>query len=230
MQPNAITVQGEINNALATILQTSIETMGSGRTDSGVHAKEQVFHIDLHQPIAEETLLHKMNGILAADIVVNNILPVNNDAHARFNAISRDYEYHIHFKKSPFCLNEYHYLKQMPDFELMNKACQLIIGKHDFTSFSKAKTEANNLICTLERAEWQYEDGRSIFYVTANRFLRGMVRAMVGTLLNVGNGKTSLKEFADILDTKDRTLAGQSVPPQGLYLCNVRYSTQIFIK
>ena len=230
VQPNANTVQAEINNALATILQTSIETVGSGRTDAGVHAKEQVFHADIPDTITATTLIQKMNGLLPQDIVVNKILPVEKDAHARFDAISRSYEYHLHFKRSPFKAKEYHFLPKKPELELMNQACKSLLGEHDFTSLSKVKTEVNNFFCDIIRSEWQYDNEKAIFYVTANRFLRGMVRTLVGTLLDVGYGKTSLAEFAEIIQAKDRTTAGQSVPSQGLYLCDVRYPEKIFIK
>jgi tRNA pseudouridine38-40 synthase len=230
VQPNANTVQSEINKALATILQTNIETVGSGRTDSGVHAKEQVFHCDISKDKPEETLLYKMNGLLPADIVVNKVLAVGMDTHARFDATSRSYEYHIHFKKSPFGVNESYFLPKKPDFDKMNQACKILIGEHDFTSFSKVKTEVNNFFCHLQKAEWLFDDEKAVFYVTANRFLRGMVRALVGTLLQVGYGKSSLEEFTEIIKAKDRTVAGQSVPAQGLYLCAVRYPSEVYIK
>lgn len=230
VQPNANTVQAEINNTLATLLQSSIETVGSGRTDTGVHAKEQVFHADIPDTITAATLIKKMNGFLPHDIVVNKILPVEKDAHARFDAISRSYEYHLHFKRSPFKAKEYHFLPNKPELELMNQACKSLLGEHDFTSLSKVKTEVNNFFCNIIRSEWQYDAEKAIFYVTANRFLRGMVRTLVGTLLNVGYGKTSLAEFTEIIKAKDRTAAGQSVPSQGLYLCDVRYPDKIFIK
>ena len=230
VQPNANTVQAEINNALSTILQQSIETIGSGRTDSGVHAKEQVFHCDLDLQIPENDLIHKMNGLLPDSIVLEKILNVKKDAHARFDAISRSYEYHIHFKRRPFGLGEYYSTNKRPNFELMNKACDLLIGKHDFTSFSKVKTEVNNFYCDVSRAEWEFNEENAVFFVTANRFLRGMVRAIVGTLLSVGYGAISLEEFENIIIAKNRSRAGQSVPPQGLYLCDVRYPEEVFNK
>ena len=230
IQPNANTVQAEVNKALATIFQTTIETLGSGRTDSGVHAKEQVFHGDIPKAILETTLCHNLNGLLPSDIVVNKVLEVKDDAHARFDAISRSYEYHIHFKKSPFEFNENYLVPKRPDFEKMNNAGKTLLGAQDFTSFSKVKTEVNNFYCDVKRAEWQFDDEKAIFYVTANRFLRGMVRALVGTLLNVGYGKSNLEDFSEIIHAKDRTLAGQSVPPQGLYLCDVRYPSKLFKK
>jgi len=230
IQPNANSVQAEVNKALAILFKREIETIGSGRTDTGVHATEQVFHADLPDSIEEETIMNKMIGLLPKDIVVNQIKLVSESAHARFDAIRRSYEYHIHFRRSPFHVNEYCYLPKKPDFETINKACQLIFGKHDFTSFSKVKTSVNNFNCQIEQAEWQVEDEKAIFYETANRFLRGMVRALVGTLLDVGYGKINIEEFKKILLAKDRRRAGQSVPPQGLYLCEVRYPETIFIK
>ena len=230
VQPNANTVQAEINNALSTILQQSIETIGSGRTDSGVHAKEQVFHCDLDLQVPENELIHKMNGLLPDSIVLENMLNVKKDTHARFDAISRSYEYHIHFKRSPFGVGEYYFTHKKPDFDLMNKACALLIGKHDFTSFSKVKTEVNNFYCDVSRAEWEFNKEKAVFFVTANRFLRGMVRAIVGTVLSVGYGATSLGEFENIIIAKNRSRAGQSVPPQGLYLCDVRYPEEVFNK
>ena len=230
VQPNANTIQAEVNKALATIFQKDIETIGSGRTDSGVHAKEQVFHCDLDLVFPHDELIHKMNGLLPSDIVVNRILVVGNETHARFDAISRSYEYHIQFTLSPFGVGEHYFTHKKPDFELMNKACEILIGKHDFTSFSKVKTEVNNFFCDISRAEWQFSEEKATFFVTANRFLRGMVRALVGTLLNVGYGTISLEDFRNIISAKDRSQAGQSVPPQGLYLCDVRYPEEVFKK
>ena len=227
IQPNANTIQGEVNKALATIFQDDLETIGSGRTDSGVHAKEQIFHCDLSLSFSEGELIHKMNGLLPNDIVVDKILKVKEEAHARFDAISRSYEYHIHFKRSAFGVGEHYFTSKIPDFELMKEACKLLIGRKDFTSFSKVKTEVNNFICDLTRAEWEFNVENATFYVTANRFLRGMVRALVGTLLNVGYGTITIEEFQNIISAKDRSQAGQSVPPQGLYLCDVRYPKEV---
>lgn len=229
LQPNVNSIQEEINNALKTIFQTDIATIGSGRTDTGVHAIRQVFHADLPKVMADNTLIHKLNGVLPNDIIVNTIHGVRDNAHARFDAISRSYEYHLRFTKSPFNENEYHFMPSAPDIELMNEACKILIGKHDFTSFSKMKTDVNNYICTISRAEWTKDEETAIFHVTANRFLRGMVRALVGTLLNVGNNKITPGDFTQIIEAKDRTRAGQSVPAKGLYLCDVRYPKEIFI-
>jgi len=230
IQPNANTVQAEINNALAIIFQQPIETVGSGRTDTGVHAKVQVLHADFDNSIDLESTMHKMNGIMPKDIVVNAIKEVTSDAHARFDAISRGYEYHLRFQKSPFGDNEYYFLNQIPDLNLMNEGSQILIGEHDFSSFSKVHTDVNHFNCTIFSAKWEQNSDGAVFYVTANRFLRGMVRAMVGTLLNLGQGKISMADFSNVLAEKNRARAGQSVPPQGLYLCEVRYPEHIFIK
>ena len=221
-------MQSEINKALSTIFQDKIETIGSGRTDAGVHAKEQVFHFDLLNNIVDEKTISKMNGVLPNDIIVNKILAVDEEAHARFDATKRSYEYHIFFKKTPFRDHEYHFLPRTPDFGQMKMACELLLGNQDFTSFSKVKTEVNNFYCQIDKADWQFSDEKAVFNVTANRFLRGMVRALVGTLLDIGYGKINSNDLSNIIAAKDRTRAGQSVPPQGLYLCNIIYPLHIF--
>ena len=229
-QPNAITVQEVVNSALQTVYGKPTETTGSGRTDTGVHAKMQVFHADLPGKYNSQDLIHKLNGVLPDDIVVNNIRLVNPEAHARFSAEARGYEYHIRFKKTPFGKNEAFFLPKFPDTALINQGCKLILGEHDFTSFSKVKTDVNNFNCTIYRAAWNQTTETAVFEVSANRFLRGMVRALVGTLLNLGFGKITMEEFTQIIEAKNRSVAGQSVPPQGLYLCDVRYPDEIFIK
>ena len=229
IQPTANTVQHEINNALELLFQTPIETLGSGRTDAGVHAKMQVFHADVNNRYKLDDLKNRLNGILPDDIVVNNILTVNSEAHARFDAIQRGYEYHVSFNKTPFSKNEYYYLTKKPDANIIQQGCDHMIGVHDFTSFSKIKTEVNNFNCTVFSAKWEQNDEHAVFSISANRFLRGMVRATVGTLLELGSGKISLADFKKILHDKNRGSAGQSVPPQGLYLCDVRYPDTIFL-
>ena len=229
IQPNANSIQAEINKAIQIVFQTKIETIGSGRTDTGVHAKQQVFHADLPGETDTGMMIHKLNGVLPNDIVVNNIYKVKEDAHARFDAISRSYEYQIRFTRTPFHENEYHFYPSELNIPLMNKACELLIGTQDFTSFSKVKTDVNNFNCTITRAEWIMKEDTAIFHITANRFLRGMVRAIVGTMLEMGSNKISQDEFKDIINAKDRSRAGQSVPAKGLYLCEVRYPKEIFI-
>ena len=229
MQPNAVSVQQKLNEAFEQLYQQIIETTGSGRTDTGVHARQQVFHVDLPERYSVDELKYKLNGVLPKDIVIDSVYRVKAEAHARFSAISRTYEYHISFRKSPFSQNESYYLPRPPDSSLINKGCEILIGTHDFASFSKVKTDVSNFNCTINEAKWQQTHEKAIFDVSANRFLRGMVRAMVGTLLDLGFAKISIEEFKAIIDTKNRMAAGQSVPPQGLYLCEVRYPEDIRI-
>ena len=219
-----------INKAFEILYCQEIETIGSGRTDAGVHAKMQVFHVDLPEKYTENELIQKLNGLLPQDIVVNHVHQVVPEGHARFAAERRGYEYHIAFKKSPFGKDEAYYLAPAPKAELINEGCELLLGEHDFTSFSKVKTDVNNFKCTIYQAHWNQTASTAVFTVEANRFLRGMVRALVGTLLDLGFEKISIDEFKAIIAAQNRSKAGQSVPPQGLYLCNVRYPEEIFIK
>jgi tRNA pseudouridine38-40 synthase len=228
MQPNALTVQEVVNTALDNVLRSKHEIVGSGRTDTGVHAREQVFHADIADNTALDNLQHKLNGILPPDIAVNEIRKVNNGVHARFDAVSRSYEYHIHHVKYPFSRNESYFMPSALDYGNMNKAARLLIGDHNFQSFSKVKTEVNNFNCEVTRAEWVSEKDRAVFYITANRFLRGMVRALVGTLLEIGQGKLPAADLQKIMDAKDRTVAGRAVSPDGLYLCRINYPESIF--
>ncbi len=223
-QKNALSVQQEITTSLQTLIKDkTLSIIGSGRTDAGVHAKQQVFHVDVTDTIDIEDLHHRLNGILNNDIVVNKINVVPSNAHARFNATSRSYEYHLRLKKIPFGENEYYYHRNTLNFRAMNEAARYLLGEQDFESFSKVKTEVNNFICTITKAEWLINGEHAIFYISANRFLRSMVRAIVGTLLDIGEGKIEPKEVKSIIEKKDRSKAGRSVPPQGLYLCKVEY-------
>lgn len=224
MQKDARSLQQEITESLQTLLKdTSLSIIGSGRTDAGVHAKQQVFHIDIPDSTETEDLLYRLNGILPNDIVVDRILTVPDESHARFDASKRSYEYHLRFKKSPFGENEYYYHRNPLDIEAMNEAAALLLGEQDFQSFSKVKTEVNNFICTVTQAEWIENESGIVFHISANRFLRSMVRSIVGTLLDIGEGKINPDEIKKILDKKDRTAAGRSVPAKGLYLCKVEY-------
>lgn len=228
IQPNALTIQEKIQQALNTLFKGTYEITGSGRTDTGVHATEQVFQTDLITGLSIEEIRAKLNGILPIDIAVHKILPVTPEAHARFDALDRSYIYRIHWEKSPFDQNESLFVPIKPDFALMNEAAKLLIGQHDFQSFSKVKTEVNNFICTIHRAEWQFEEHKAVFEITANRFLRGMVRALVGTLLDIGHGKAHFDHINEIIEGKNRSLAGRSVSPDGLYLCKINYPESIF--
>ena len=229
-QPNAISVQSVVTSALNTVLRGQFEIVGSGRTDTGVHARQQVAHFDFDGELDLPIIKSKLNGVLPFDISVMDIKSVSNEAHARFDAIDRSYEYFIHHHKSPFGSNESSFVPTIPDLELMNSASNLLLGEHDFQSFSKVKTEVNNFKCTVTKAEWKKLDDGAVFHITANRFLRGMVRTIVGTLLDIGHGKQSREDLAAILQAKNRSSAGRSVSADGLYLCRINYPETIFNK
>jgi tRNA pseudouridine38-40 synthase len=227
-QPNAIGVQAVVENALSKLLRTEITVLGSGRTDTGVHCEKQFFHVDVVTPLDEVSFLSKINAFLPNDIAIRSIRLVYAEAHARFSATERSYEYRITTKKNPFLEGQALYYFKSVDIDLMNKAADMLVGIHDFEAFSKVKTDVNNFNCNLTRAEWVKEGDSLIFHISANRFLRGMVRAIVGTLLEVGHGKLSLQDFKIILESKDRKQAGMNVAPHGLFLTNVVYPPAIF--
>ncbi len=232
IQPKDITVQSEINRALRLIFRREISTTGSGRTDTGVHCRKQYVHFDLTERIPDvQQTTYLLNRCLDHDICITNILkPKENDAHARFQALSRSYEYHITQVKNPFKINlAYHYGKSL-DVQKMNQACQMMLKYTDFESFSKRKTDVNHFKCELHKAYWESNGDDLIFYIKANRFLRGMVRTVVGTLMDVGRDATSLEEFETIIEAQDRTYAGRAVPPHGLYLTDVKYPKDFFEK
>lgn len=229
-QANAIGIQSVIENALSQMFRTEIKIIGSGRTDTGVHCEQQFFHCELEKEIEYESLIQKLNSFLPRDIVVKNIRKVKPDANARFDAIERTYNYRITRKKNPFLEGlAWHFFKPI-DAQTMNNAAALLLGEHDFECFSKVNTDVNHFLCNIKKAEWKLEGQKLEFTITANRFLRGMVRSIVGTLLDVGTGKTSIKEFQAILQSRDRKRAGANVPPQGLYLTKVKYPARIFVK
>ncbi len=229
-QENATSVQQVVEEALSTILRSEISIVGSGRTDTGVHCEQQFFHIDIPKDVKTDQLPYKLNSLLPKDISISNIWPVVADAHARFSATSRSYQYRITAKKNPF-LNKYatHFYKPL-SIEMMNEACKKLIGEHDFESFSKVKTEVNNFICDITLAKWTSANDLIFFDISANRFLRGMVRAIVGTLLKVGENKMDLDEFERVIAANDRKEAGAAAPAHGLFLTSVRYPESIFIR
>lgn len=229
IQPNAHTVQEELQQCLSKVLRTTIEIMGSGRTDTGVHAKQQVAHFEIDQILDAKDLVFKMNSILPVDISINEVKSIMPSAHARFDAIERSYQYFINRSKSPFTTGLSYYFNHQLDITLMNQAAKELIGEQDFESFSKVKTEVNNFICTINRAEWLLENDQLVFYVRANRFLRGMVRALVGTLIDVGQGKLTVDEFVNVIKAKDRRVAGRAVPAHGLFLTEVKYPEEIYL-
>lgn len=202
---------------------------GSGRTDSGVHANLQVAHFDTDSKLDTDTIVFRLNAMLPNDIVIKSCKKVTHEAHARFDAIERGYVYQISLIRKPFCENEYLFVPFDLDIARMNEASQCLIGKQDFESFSKVKTEVNHFYCDLRQAHWELEDTNLKFIVKSDRFLRGMIRALVGTLLDVGRGKLTVEDFVDILKAKDRTKAGMAASPDGLYLNQVDYPEEIFI-
>ncbi len=197
--------------------------MGAGRTDTGVHAKEMFAHFDFENPFDSQNIVHKLNSYLPKDIVVYAIIPVQDDAHARFDAKKRTYEYRINTFKDAFLQEGSWYFHQALDLDLMNEAAQLLFNHIDFQCFSKVNTDVNTFDCTIFEARWTQEKGSLIFTISANRFLRNMVRAIVGTLVNIGLHKITLDDFNEIIKSKNRDKAGFSVPAHGLYLTKIDY-------
>lgn len=229
-QHHAITVQEVVEDALGKLTGTKTEIIGSGRTDTGVHCEQQFFHADIQKEIVLIDFQHRLNVLLPKDISIQSIRKVKAEASARFDAISRTYHYRITLIKNPLLEGlAVHYFKPT-NIPTMNKAAALLLGEHDFQCFSKVKTNVNHFLCNITKAEWKQKDDRLEFTITANRFLRGMVRAVVGTLLDVGTEKISVKDFQRIINSKDRKQAGQNVPPEGLYLTKVKYPSSIFLK
>ncbi len=229
-QKNAIGVQQIVEESLSTLLNTPLQIVGSGRTDTGVHCSQQFFHVDIEKDFNNEMLLNKLNSFLPRDIAIATIRLVKPDAHARYSATSRAYEYRITRKKNPFLAGHaLHYFKPV-NIQTLNKAAALLLGTHDFQCFSKVKTDVNNFLCTVKKAHWVEKGDVLIFQIEANRFLRGMVRATVGTLLDVGTGKISIADFKQIIKGKDRKRAGENVSPAGLFLTKVNYPASLFLK
>lgn len=230
IQPNAITVQEVLTKAFSTILREKIEITGAGRTDTGVHASYFMAHFNsiLANLDVDDQLVYKLNGILPKDIAVCKLFRVNAEAHARFDATSRTYHYFIHLQKDPFLLESSWYYPFSVDLDLMNKAATLLLNYKDFTSFSKLHTDVKTNNCAISEAFWTQDDYKLKFTITADRFLRNMVRAIVGTLMDVGKGKITIKEFTQIIENKNRSGAGLSVPAQGLFLTNITYPDRIF--
>ena len=223
-QNNAKSVQSELQTALGTVLRTDIQIVGAGRTDTGVHAKMMVAHFDFDGEITDtQSLTKHINGFLPKDIAIYKIVSVKNDAHARFDEVKRTYEYHLIQEKNPFLEGLACKFFRTLDFEKMNLAAKYLFDYQDFTSFSKLHTDVKTNNCTVFRAEWQQRGDVWVFTVQANRFLRNMVRAIVGTLLLVGENKISVDDFKEIIEQKNRCKAGSSAPAEGLYLVDIEY-------
>jgi tRNA pseudouridine38-40 synthase len=228
-QANATGIQEIVEKALSTILRTETPIVGSGRTDTGVHCAQQFFHADIEKAFHSEKLIIQLNSFLPNDIAIRSIHAIHDKASARYDAIERTYEYHLTRVKDPLLVDRAFYCFKELNVSTMNQAAALLIGTHDFECFSKVKTDVNHFICDIKKAEWNEKGDLLVFTITANRFLRGMVRAIVGTLLDVGAGKTSVAGFQKIVSGKDRKKAGMNVPPEGLYLMKVKYPKKIFI-
>lgn len=229
IQKNAIGIQEVINNGLETILRKSIPTIGSGRTDTGVHASEQVLHFDFDEQLDKIDFTYKLNSLLPKDISIKKMCEVKQDGHARFSATERQYVYHITKCKNPFLQDMAYYFRKDIDIVLMNSLKDFMVECKDFQSFSRVKTDVNNFICDVRDIGWTIDKNDIHFNVKANRFLRGMVRAMVGTMLDVGTGVCSKQNFIDIVLSKDRRKAGSAVPAHGLYLNSITYPEEIFV-
>lgn len=227
-QPNALTVQEVIEDALSMVLRQEMQIMGAGRTDTGVHATQIMAHFDFEQGFDIAELVYKMNSILPKDVAVISIDEVQLDTHARFHALSRSYEYYITQVKDPFGLDRSYYFKNTLDVSLMNEAAALLKTYTNFKCFSKSKTEVKTYNCTITNAVWEVQGNQLIFKITANRFLRNMVRAIVGTLIEVGMQKLTLDDLKAVLKSEDRSEAGYSVPAHGLYLTAVKYPKQVY--
>lgn len=232
IQPNGNSVQAELNRAVSLLCGTDTEVTGAGRTDAGVHASMMVAHFDAEQPLTLDTeqMAYKLNRIVPRDIAVQKVVRVTDDAHARFSATARTYNYHIHTVRSPFLL---HYSYMPPyslDFDRMNEAAKHLFDYTDFTSFSKLHTDVKTNNCKVMQAQWvQQSETEWVFVIQADRFLRNMVRAIVGTLLDVGRGVITVEQFCRIIERKDRCSAGTSVPGNALFLTDIQYPDDLFL-
>lgn len=230
IQPNGISVQETLTQALITLLREEISIVGAGRTDAGVHARKMIAHFDTEQQVDCDRLTDKLNRILPPDIAVQQVCPVSDDAHARFSATSRTYHYHVTTTKDPFSRSRSMRLFHAPDFDRMNEAANCLFQYTDFTSFSKLHTDVATNNCRIMQAQWcQLSEHEWVFVIQADRFLRNMVRAVVGTLLEVGRGKMSVDDFCKVIEQCDRCSAGTSVPGHALFLVDVTYPDEIFI-
>ncbi len=229
-QPNALTVQQVLEEALSTLLRHPIETVGAGRTDTGVHAKQMFAHFEVNRIDDDMNLVYRLNALLPDAIAIGQIYEVSDVAHARFDAIQRTYEYWVVQDKNPFYSDFAHYIKHPLDIKRMNEAAAVLLDYEDFECFSKSNTDVKTYRCEITKAIWEKKGDVLVFTITADRFLRNMVRAIVGTLLEVGLDKRSVDDVKRIINSKDRCQAGTSVPAKGLYLTSVQYPDEILEK
>lgn len=225
VQPNAVSVQEEIEKALSTVLRAPVSIVGAGRTDTGVNARVMYAHFDFDGTLPDKgRFLVSLNRLVGRDIAVHDVISVHGDAHARFDAKERTYKYFVTFDKTPFFYPLSWYCPHGLDLDKMNEAASVLLETEDFTSFAKLHSDAKTNICKVTEAAWTMaDDSVAVFTITADRFLRNMVRAVVGTLVDVGRGKLSLEGFRRIVERKDRCAAGQSMPGEALFLWDVRY-------
>lgn len=227
-QPNAITVQSVLEDAFSKLLSYNVQLTGAGRTDAGVHARQMFAHFDAEIIEDLKTLVFRLNAFVPHDIAVQSIRAVKDDAHARFDATARTYEYWLVQQKDPFLSEASHLVKYPLDLDKMNKAAAILMRYDDFECFSKSNTDVRTYRCDLRTAIWEWQGSTLVFTITADRFLRNMVRAVVGTLLEIGLGKIDMEEIHTIIASKDRSRAGASVPAKGLYLTAVSYPQSLF--
>lgn len=230
IQKNAYSVQAELNDVLSKLIGQSIEVTGAGRTDTGVHALEMVAHVDLKNEIEKPVeLMQVLNGMLPKDIAILGFRKVRPESHARFDAISRSYVYKMHARKDPFKNSTSWFYPYELDFKAMNEACKTLFKYADFGCFSKSRTQTKTNLCKITNASWGFSENTMSFTISADRFLRNMVRAIVGTMIEIGRKNISLKEFEKIIQSGDRRKAGFSVPAHGLYLTSVKYPEEIYL-
>jgi len=225
-QPNALSVQEELEKAFSLILRQDIAITGAGRTDTGVHAKNFIAHFDINKELSAEQikdLIYKLNSYISKDLAIHEIYRVDDSMHARFDAKERTYQYFITTTKNPFTTDSAWYVHGQLDIDKMNEACEILKEYHDFGSFAKLHSDNKTNICDLMEAHWEFKDELLIFTIKADRFLRNMVRAIVGTMVDIGQGKTSLEELRGIIESKDRNRAGRSVPGHGLFFVEIKY-------
>ena len=231
IQPNTFTVQQTLNNALSLILGEKITSIGAGRTDAGVHASIFCVHFDSYRNDidSDKKLIFRLNNFLPADISIKSVKKVIPEANARFSALNRTYKYYVQKKKDPFKQLWSWYINFPLNVSLMNTACDILKENTDFTSFSRLHSDTKTNICKISLAEWIENDSEIIFTITSNRFLRNMVRAIVGTMVDIGAGKTGIEDFKKIIEHKDRCKAGKSAPAKGLFLAGINYHENIFL-
>ncbi len=228
-QPQSITVQEVLEDGLHKMLREKVAVTGAGRTDAGVHASQMLAHFNYDREIDLEHLVYRLNRWLPKDIAVYQVMPVTDKAHARFHAVKRSYEYHFLLRPDPFQVLQAYVLFRKPDFELMQQAAQILLEYKDFECFSRSNTDVKTFLCDVSEARFEFRDHKVIFHITANRFLRNMVRAIVGTLLDIGYGKKSVNDMHAIIAAKDRSKAGASAPAGGLFLSKIEYPKELFL-